>query len=696
MILLLNPGACGTFMNELTQKVGSDLAGYGTVKWTDASEPEPIGDTPQGEGGCPFVFTDRAYVGKFAKLHQLCCADGSYFTLEKLWDVGLQTFLRRGYLRMIIDPESDHPIPMDRQGMAQLFAQVSLELFARLEELHVVTVNGEIHQQTLEGRRQLLVFENAQVTSIFLEHVRGQGRSETGTRSVPTLDLLRLFRREKIDELVVNPMIPDFRSYFRADVDAMLQLLEKDTRKAPDAESLPQLPNARPASAKPAVLERAEAARRYPPVPGPGRNGSASRAFFAELQRGLERGSIKPWQFMEAFAFEQDVHVLRHHSNVAGLAWPFMMSSPENPQEVMVPVFTSEEDARRLVSAKPAEFGGCHGLSGLEAIRWILSAPARIDRVGVDLWGYEDRASFPLAWGVYPLFPAFYALEEGLKQVPGTPLARLGQASGARGLKPQILRTLAMAWPQLFGLRVDSTTPPSVEYCQKLYLPVFTCQEQVFQYLSTSGGAGARPVGAAQVANRRPPYMTWLQAACGLEGVLIDPCSSSPLPLSHFDTLTIDAWARQPEKAPDPHDLFEAVASLRAAGQLSEEAAGRMVAEWPQYFVLTLDEGAGVSLLRVPGTSALTVFTREDLAKRQLEALRACGTLPIRPVQVNSCLSKWTMNVFLAARDSAAEIWIDPEPSEARGLRLGHAGIGSAIARLDELLMPRIPDFVWY
>jgi hypothetical protein len=59
-------------------------------------------------------------------------------------------------------------------------------------------------------------------------------------------------------------------------------------------------------------------------------------------------------------------------------------------------------------------------------------------------------------------------------------------------------------------------------------------------------------------------------------------------------------------------------------------------------------------------------------------------------------LSRWNANVFRTASESFSEILVNPMATGASGLRLGAEGMNAALGTLDEILMPRVEEFIWY
>jgi hypothetical protein len=99
----------------------------------------------------------------------------------------------------------------------------------------------------------------------------------------------------------------------------------------------------------------------------------------------------------------------------------------------------------------------------------------------------------------------------------------------------------------------------------------------------------------------------------------------------------------------------------------------------------------------VPKTDACALFTSQNLAKSYLDFWQNVESVKpqlssMKPVPV---LSRWQSSALAVAAEQFSEIWIDPDPASASGLRLGKDALEAGLARIDEKLKPRVPGFIW-
>jgi hypothetical protein len=558
-----------------------DRKGYGNVKMSDGPEPRPEGLSKAGGTFVPYAFTSSDLAKRYAESHHLVDKNGAYFSLQKNWLHGMADFLKKGYGGIIIDPESDRTIVLDRNCCSQV-----------------------------------------------LERLNRAGQSTSQV-------------------------------------------------------------------VKPPILVRAEAAVREPPVQRPGREDAASRAFFLQWYRKLQARTVELWQFIEALAFEQDIYAPRFNQNVDGLAWPQMMKDPEKQGCAMAPLFTSAAAAKR--ASQGGLFKEYKSLSGIEALRWVWAAPANIETVYLDWPDQMGWIKFPTFWALSALFPIFYSIEDR-RRIPRLALNKLGDTEGSRPLRPDIAQSLAGNWKHILGVAGDKPPErPAVKYKGRRYLPLFSSQEAFFQYRPPAGVAVPSPQAAAKVGPGQAPFGRWLREAIDLDGAILDPGRKTPLLLAHSDLLALSLLASHPEKGVQIDEVIAAITTLVSNKTLPERIAGSMAASWPRYFcgVHSLANG-GAALMQAADTDALAVFSTAQLAEEYIQHHVNERRIPASQMHVIPVLSRWNANVFRTASESFSEILVNPMATGASGLRLGAEGMNAALGTLDEILMPRVEEFIWY
>jgi hypothetical protein len=210
--------------SDETIKVRTD----GDLYWGDTNEPEPIGVKAKDGRLGPFVFTGGLTAHKYAKEHNLCDENGSFFSLEKPWIEGLHDFLIRGYGGVIVDPGTDHELQMSRETVAELFAQLTMGQLVKIEKILVAASGESIHWRGSQNSLQTIVFDNRHAAKHFVEQMEKEGNQDIRVKRMRTPDVIAFLIRSNVNELVVNAMLPDERSYPREDFVKMLRLLGLD------------------------------------------------------------------------------------------------------------------------------------------------------------------------------------------------------------------------------------------------------------------------------------------------------------------------------------------------------------------------------------------------------------------------------------------------------------------------------------
>jgi hypothetical protein len=669
MVLLLPADGVSSFLQGLERTPDGIPSGYGAVKWGDAPEPAPMGAAGPDGRLVPWVFTSEGAARAFALEKGLASADGETFTSTTAWPQGVYQALMRGWGGLVLDEGSDHALPLGRPTLARLLALLTLEGFASAPALQALMADGTVHVQTVGDRRTRLAFAFDGAASAEAGLPRVARGAALVCRPVPTLPLLKELLAAGVEHLIVNPSLGDERPYDADELAAMVRLLGDTPPPGP-------LRDATGASETPAVLRRALETATLPPVEPPGRHDSDSRAFAGALRRQVDARSIEPWQLVEAFSFEMDVHVPVHGRAVDGLTWPQMQRDPNDEAKVISSVFSQSAAARAAL--QDPEGRQLLTLSGVEAFRWIWSAPAEIHSIVLDVHDPQGWIKFPTWWGLMSVFPVSIEIPD-LERVPAVGLERLGQLPGARGLKPEAVRALVLGSRSL--TRSDGATPVTLGGRQ--YVPAASREQPV----AADWRTGKVPPGPA---TSDPPFLDWLAAAAGCDGVALDPASKAPLLLDHTDLLVLDLWART-GRQPSPPDILAAASRSFGAGAIPLAVAARIAADMPRYWLGVIREADLVSMLVFPGTDACCLFSTQERARRYIGKLGGSGARA-HPAPV-PC--KWQVNAFRTVLAGFEEAWLDPEdPLVGGGLRLSNEAVRAAAARLDDKLKPRVPGFI--
>jgi hypothetical protein len=459
-----------------------------------------------------------------------------------------------------------------------------------------------------------------------------------------------------------------------------IALGQSDMRRVIDAMEAPLTSAAAPLTVPP-LLERTRLRTTLPPVAGPGRTDDASRAFWATIDKRFS-DRLPTWQVIEALAHEMDVHVQIDPQTQEGLRWPRAYRLDDQPDRPsVVHLFVGADTFRDAVARRAPNNRTGIGLSGIEAIRWVVAAPVEVDFVAVVPRAQSVGSRMPVDSLLPALFPAMHHIDD-LRQVPAVGLDRLGRLPGARALRPECVRALALGWRNLVAFKDQRT----VKIDARAFKPVASSLDAFFASVPRDAWRVE-----ADPAGKEPPFGRWLAQLGDAAGLVLDPGSGAPLTLEPIDLLVLDRWSsgRQPVVT----DVLWEVAKLLAAGTISAETAGRIAADFPVYWIAVREAGERVELLMVPNTDALCLFTSSDRAQRYVDKLvragLATGFVPRRT------RFGWGTNPLVVALESFTEAWIDPEdPFAGGGLRLPREAVHAAVARLDETLKPRVPGFI--
>jgi hypothetical protein len=672
MVLPMPPADAAAFLQGLP---GDPNLATGSVKFADLPRPEPRGVRGATGALVPWVFTSHDAAGAWLRQQQLVTGDETWLSMTRPWPAGVQDFLARGYDGAILDEGTDRRITLDRAALARLHALLTLPAFIDLPTLRVVALDGHLHRQPgPDGQGWLtFVFDSAEAAALGASRMAPPGTATMSTPEIGTLELLRKMQAAGVDRLVVNPATATERTYGARDMALMLDRLAGRVEVPVDVAA---------AAAVPALLARARAGSAPPAVPAIGRAEDAAHAFWLALHGELKADPAARWSLVERVAFEMDLHLEVDPEPADGLRWPaFYHMKAGRPTTAFA--FTGAARARDYVT-RAAKGREVLALAGIEAIRWLVSAPGKIHTLVIDATeevGGHDLAVASLAGA---LLPVGYAIPD-LRQVPAVGLDRVGRLPGARGLKPEAVRALVLGWRNLVGFKERRT----VEHAGRSWIPIASSLDAFFAALPREAGRVA-----PDPAGKEPPFARWLAQAAGCAGLLLDSAGPAPIALEPTDLVALDRWAAHPDRQPTTAEIVAEVARLLQAGTLTPVQAGRVAADLPEGWIAVHERPPQVELMMFPDTDALLVFTSEAAARTYLGRLaqRYPDTADFQPASVRC---GWTFHPLVTALQSYTEAWIDPtDPRAGGGLRLSGEALRAGVARLDETLRPRVPGFI--
>jgi uncharacterized membrane protein len=141
---------------------------------------------------------------------------------------GLHDFLIRGYGGVVVDPGAEHELQMSRETVAELFAQLTMGQLVKIEKILVASSGESILWRGSQNSLQTIVFDNKHAAKHFVEQMEKEGTEDIRVKRMGTPDVIAFLIRSNVNELVVNAMLPDERSYPREDFVKMLRLLGLD------------------------------------------------------------------------------------------------------------------------------------------------------------------------------------------------------------------------------------------------------------------------------------------------------------------------------------------------------------------------------------------------------------------------------------------------------------------------------------
>lgn len=469
----------------------------------------------------------------------------------------------------------------------------------------------------------------------------------------------------------------------------------------------------------PHALDLADRVRKSPDLetlPPPDVEPTECGRTLQELRGLWAEDRIRVWELLDTLAYRMAFHVPVRPEPVQGLRWPLVARHPRDEETPSVWIFTDPDHAREAMASLPEEIETVR-LSGLEAFRWIWAAPTPVEEIVMDLYpGSPGPFSIPDAWILSVFYPHFLDVSD-LDRVERTPLGRIGELPGARGTKPECLRTLVEEWRELVSVEdEEGGAVDPLRHDGRRFRPVFSGPDRYFEFDSARPDRSGIPVPMKD--RDEAPFREWLLGATDCDGVILDPEGPHPLPLDHTDLAVLALWTGMGRR-PDGTDLVVGVASIR--DELGPGVCGRIVADWPRYYwaLQPGEEDRQPQAMTLPGRDACPVFTSEEKIKRFLEKVRE-WELVEPSMQPLMYLTGWPFNVFRemltryrdggwinpralsVARElgeagaAACELLEreDPDAADGEGLEVAPEMVRSALARIEWRLQPRVPGFL--
>ena len=715
------PGEMARYMQDLS--AATDDKGFGNVLTSDATAPRMYGRELADGGFWLSLFLDDDHARELVVTEGLIEPDGNAPFMSKGFDGWLWDVMGEEHAGVILDQGTDHELQLPTHSCARVYALLNMHAFAHLPEVFPLCSRGQaVITRDAEGENQLAtIYSDAR----FAEWVQNHSTlPEATTPAMPTVEVLQALLDAGVTAVLVDQALPFERAYVRQDLVQMLQMLDGGAADIEQPQALAPPPGdphaatgtvttAGPEPDTSAAVTRANRFPTLPPVRPPGRPDEESHRVFRDMQEKLQAKKIQVWDYSDYLAYGLDLYIPVHHERVDGLRWPSVFSHPEDDKKVITHSFYAEKIARQLTEDGAAGNEYFH-LAGIEALRWAWAAPKGIDEVAINLYpGTTGWVTVPTYWVLSAVYPHFHDIDE-LEDVEAIGLSKLGRVVGARGSQPQVTRALLRGWNQLVMVKGDGKKPPSVAHRGGRYLPVFSSADSYFEFDTADCG-----VLTAAPRSEEPPFAGWLRDCAALDGVILDPGGDRPVALDHTDLVVLSSWIEQSERRPTGTDILREAS--RQYESLSPTLTGRIVADWPRYFVCVqqLDDG-GAGVMTLPDQDCCAVFSDHARADFYLQAYRQAGVIDGSWKAV-PMLAHWERSVFHElARNYDEGGWIDPMPpaggmgimaaavngesdyeydprmvmDEYPGIHVEGEVLESALRRIDEKLKPRIPGFV--
>lgn len=678
------------------QELTAVFEAKGITRSNDAAPPALNGETT-ADGFLPRVFTNDNRARDWAVRAGLIASDAAIPLMTRSPQRFLYDSLSDGAAGWIVDDGTLHKVTLPRRLLSQVYGLTILPDIAAMPTLHILMRGPKVFVQRGEGdTRGAFLFTSQQAADLGVK-LTGEQLDGMASKELPTARLLQSILRAGVTRLIVNPTFPAECAYTRPEITQLAELAATMPAPGPDSGAPPASADAPTVTASPESgqsldpdVEVVAWATRFPTrpaVPPPGRSDEESRRVFLELWERVNADAIPTFEYLRVLGFNLDLYVAVLDKPVDGVAWPQPMEYTDDPGRLFVHAYTMESKIQEQLAGRPPEEQRYLHLSTVEFLRWVWAAPKIMEDIFVDAFeGNDGQLQFPAKYALSVIYPQFLEIAD-VRQVPNVGLARLGQLPGARGLQAEVVKTLLEGWAQLFG--TSGVEPITLDGRQ--YLAAFTSADRFFAFESTQRDFAGAPVPAGE----EPAFGAWLEAADGVDGILLDPGSEAQLPLDHTELLGLDLWSRRGMQ-PRPSDFAEAVARRLEAGTMSPRVAARILADWPQYYLGLQPIEGGANVLKMPGGDILPIFTTVEKLEAFIQYYAAEGVLEGTwdPVPVSH---KWTHSAFLQASRTYEEgAWVDPEPGpEHGGVQVGPEMLQHALERIDDQLKPRVAGFVW-
>ncbi len=718
LYIIVPPADLSRWMGDLDNALKEK--GYGKLKTSDAEKPRYVGLTTEEGAFVPRAFSDDTLAHEYAVLCGLIDPGEAMAFMTRSPVNMLYECMVENYAGLILDDGTEHKVNLDRNSIARLYALLTLEEFALLPVLHIVMKDGQPLLQREQDESQKLeafAYDSKQAAHLGVQQQMALSNANgVSAQESPTRALIERLLRTGVTSLFVNPTFPNERWYEREDLARIVQLLGGDpaaavtariadapqpgTASEPDLD--PQLGTGNmagqgSAAAKMTPLQWANRYPTYPVWPPPGRSDVESQAFFKSIEEKAaklrEEESPAIWEYVDSIAFALDLYVPVHKPRVDGLIWPQFFNHFQDDEKTLTSTYSAASVAQeKFFPGQPIEPDRLLHLAGIEALRWAWGAPATIDDLAIDVYGDSPSwVTVPNFWALSAIYPHFVDVPD-LEYVANVGLAKIGSLPGARGLKPEVVRALVQGWKSLSSIgATNGASPPTVEYSGRSYIPVFSDPDQYFAFVSANPEFTGKP----EPTGVQAPFERWLHAARGCDGVILDPAGLWPLTLDHTDLLYLDQWMRQSDRQPTAYEIALQVGELLEGGAISPKIAGRILADWPRYYVgIQRHPDGGASIMTLPDVDCCPIFTSQEIARTYINVYRNLGLMTegMKPVPI---LHKWTYSVFVEAKNNFTEgACVDPVPLAGGGVRVAGEMLEAALERIDEKLKPRVPGFV--
>lgn len=236
MIMVIAPKDFDRFVTDLDDKLrerreqverGERPEDQRYVDWSEVGEARVLGHNDE-RGFVPFAFTDVEFAERYCREHRNLPEGAPVPLMKSRWASGLHRFLMRGYDGVIIDEGTDHRLQLSRRSVGMILGQITLQEFARAENLHVLMSGRKVHLQSARDTTQAFVYLGERAADKGLALMRKRAPAAAAA-AVPTHLLLRQLLRRGVGQVIVNPMLPDQRFYLRGDLLRMWRLLNPDS-----------------------------------------------------------------------------------------------------------------------------------------------------------------------------------------------------------------------------------------------------------------------------------------------------------------------------------------------------------------------------------------------------------------------------------------------------------------------------------